>query len=285
MGADLLQGHLVVRDIERWCLRKGRRGGTAPVLAVIFFDTDPSAEDYVRIKAHVAEKAGVGYWVYEMSPDASCAQVQTQIRALNENARVHGILVQRPLPEHLGEPKVMAAIDPRKHVEEYRDGRASNIAADAVGRLLSSHGRRGALRRSAVHVAGAGNIVTDGFTAHMRRRYPWVSASPGLRQLVAAEHGGRPVVLITELHRGAGHVTPGMVRPEVRIVIDLGFYLSRGGVAAGDLDHAVLAMDGLAVAPTPGGVLPILPWLMMERTIRAARRLAREETGPGCACQ
>ncbi|KFG87451.1 Methylenetetrahydrofolate dehydrogenase (NADP(+)) [Metarhizium anisopliae] len=289
MGAILLEGHLVVKDIEQWCLRKGRRGRIDPVLAVVFFNTDPAAEQYIRIKAHVAEKAGVGYWVYEISPEASSAHVQRQIQELNENEQVHGILIQRPLPEHLNEPKIMASIDPDKHIEEYCEGQPSNIAADALCRLLSKHGRSRVLCESVVHVVGFG-IITDGFTSHMRHHYPRVSVSPNLPKVTGdakpgSEHVDRPAVLITELHRGPGFIKPRMIRPDVRVIIDLGFYSTEQGVIVGDLDHTVFEKDELAVAPTPGGVLPVLPWLMMERTIRAKRLLTRKESRFCCLCQ
>ncbi|KAG8420957.1 hypothetical protein J3458_002868 [Metarhizium acridum] len=233
--------------------------------------------------AHVFQ-AGVGYWVCEISPEASSVEVQKQIQQLNENEQVHGILVQRPLPEHLNEPKIMASISPDKHVEEYCEGQPSNIAADALGRLLSEHGRSRVLCQSVVHVVGFGNIITDSFTSHMRRHYPRVSVSPSLPK-VTSEQVDRPAVLITELHRGPGFIKPCMIRPEVRVIIDLGFYSTEEGIVVGDVDHAVFEKNGLAVAPTPGGVLPVLPWLMMERTIRAKRLLTRKESRFCCTCQ
>ncbi|TWU71168.1 hypothetical protein ED733_002903 [Metarhizium rileyi] len=310
MGATLLEGHPVVEDIERWCLRK-RRGELEAVLAVLFFNTDAAAEHYVRIKAHVAARvsdgmdgwereaqqprfademsqAGVGYWVYEMSPEASTAEVVAQIEELNRDARVHGVLVQRPLPRHLDELKTMASVSPAKQIEEYCEGRASNVAADALGRLLSKHGRhRRALCRSAIHIVGFGNVITNGFVSHMRRCYPRVSYSPGLPEAGgAAQRDASQEVLITELHRGPRYVKPRMIRPEVGVVVDLGFYASEKGFIVGDLDRAVLERDGLAVAPTPGGMLPILLWVMMERTIRAAERLSSRTRGQlGCLCQ
>ncbi|KAK2597372.1 hypothetical protein QQS21_005996 [Conoideocrella luteorostrata] len=292
MPASLLKGDLVVNDIHRWCLRKGHKDGVEPVLAVVFFNTDPAAEDYVRIKAHVAAKANVGYWVYEMPPNASSAEVKAQIRDMNRNPQIHGILIQRPLPEQLDEPKIMATISPVKHIEENSADQKSNIAADAFTRLLTKYGKRRLANRSMIHIAGFGNIITDDFIAHMARQYPFVSATPDLptgksNVQNGAKHdvNNKTAVLVTELHQGPGCITRDKIPPDVKVIIDAGFYSTEKGTIVGDVDHKAYQDSGLAIAPTPGGLLPILLWLMMERTIRAKRVLKHRESISCCACQ
>lgn len=74
MGATLLKGDPVVRDIEHWCLRKGRDDGIEPVLAVVFFNTDASAEHFVQIKAHVAARVNHQFGLYHDPPNRAITE-------------------------------------------------------------------------------------------------------------------------------------------------------------------------------------------------------------------
>lgn len=221
-----------------------------------------------------------------MSPEATSTQVQAQVREMNQNNHIHGILIQRPLPEHLNEPKIMGTIDTEKHIEQYCEGERSDIAADALSRLLAKYGRRRDLYQSTIHIVGFGNIITDNFVSHMKRQYPWVSVSPNLPGKTDDTKGAdRDAVLVSELHRGPGYIKTDMIPQGTRTIIDFGFYSTEKDGIVGDVDHTVFEEDGLAIAPTPGGVLPILLWLMMERTIRARRLVTKAEWHGCCVCQ
>ncbi|KAJ5210603.1 tetrahydrofolate dehydrogenase/cyclohydrolase catalytic domain-containing protein [Penicillium cf. griseofulvum] len=291
IGATLLRGDPVVRDIKQWCLRKGHNDEIEPALAVLYFNTDSAAEHYAQIKAHVAAQAGVGYWAYEMPPGATSAEVKSQIQRLNQDKNIHGILIQRPLPEHLDELKIMASVDPLKNIEEYCDGQTANIVADAFTRLLSKYGKLDLARQSTIHIAGFGNMITDGFISHMRHHYPHVRVTPHLPRNGDKnpsthqfnEHGNEQQhsLLVTELHQGPGYITTEKVPSDVLTIVDLGFYTTANGTIVGDVDHKVYEEAGLAIAPTPGGLLPVLLWVMMERTIRAKLKLVGKRS-PSC---
>ncbi|KAM0388252.1 hypothetical protein ACHAQC_009862 [Fusarium culmorum] len=288
-SARLLTGDLVVRDIERWCYRKADKSGVKPVMAVVYFNTGADAIDYVKIKAHVAARAGVSYWVYEMPVDASTTQVMSQVKKLNKNPRIHGILIQRPLPRQLNEPEIMRSINPIKNIEEYAKGRANNIAADALIRLLAKYGLLESAQQARIHIVGFGNIITKEFVKQMKSQFPYVSASRGFdpsydehEALRMEGETPRDSIIISELHRGPGFIKSSMVKPEVSVLVDLGFYVTEKGVI-GDASHALFDRSSLAISPTPGGVLPILLWIMMERTIKAKNLIMKEEL-QGCHC-
>ncbi|EWY87689.1 hypothetical protein FOYG_09087 [Fusarium oxysporum NRRL 32931] len=292
-SARLLTGDLVVRDIERWCRRKAEKGGVKPVMAVIFFNTGTEAVDYVKIKAHVAARAGVSYWVYEMPVDTSTIQVMSQVKKLNKNPQIHGILIQRPLPHQLNEPEIMGYIDPVKNIEEYAKCQADNIAADALVRLLARYGLLESAQQARIQIVGFGNIITKEFIKQMKRQFPYVSASKDFdpsydasldkREALQKEvQRPRASIIISEMHRGPGFIKASMVKPEVSVLVDLGFYATEKGVI-GDVSHSLFDRSDLAIAPTPGGVLPILLWIMMERTIKAKQMIAKEELR-GCCC-
>ncbi|KAJ4265311.1 hypothetical protein NW762_004596 [Fusarium torreyae] len=286
-SARLLTGDLVVRDIERWCHRKAEKAVVKPVMAVVYFNTGPDAVDYVKIKAHVAARAGVSYWVYEMPVDASTIQVMTQVKKLNNNPRIHGILVQRPLPHQLNEQEVMGYIDPVKNIEEYAKCRVSNIAADALVRLMARYGLLESAQQAKIQIIGFGNIITNEFIKQIKLQFPYVSASKDFETdkheaLQKDAETPRASIIISELHRGPGFIKASMVKSEVSVLVDLGFYATEKGVI-GDVSHSLFDRDDLAIAPTPGGVLPILLWIMMERTIKAKQIMVKEER-EGCCC-
>ncbi|KAF5664985.1 mitochondrial tetrahydrofolate synthase [Fusarium heterosporum] len=292
-SARLLAGESVVRDIERWCHRKAEKGGMQPVMAVVYFNTGTDAVDYVEIKAHVAARAGVGYWVYEMPVDASTTQVMSQVKELNKNPLIHGILIQRPLPRQLNEPEIMAYINPVKNIEEYSKCQVNNIAADALVRLLAKYQLLGLAQQAKIQIVGFGNVITEEFIKQIKRQFPYVSASKDwdlsydARQdkyeaLQKEVKTPRASMIISELHRGPGFIKATMVDPEVSVLVDLGFYVTEKGII-GDVSHSLFDRSDIAIAPTPGGVLPILLWIMMERTIKAKQIVAAEEL-EGCCC-
>ncbi|KAH6952196.1 hypothetical protein DER45DRAFT_529615 [Fusarium avenaceum] len=290
--AHLLTGDLVVQDIERWCHRKAQKDGVTPVMAVVYFNTGADAVDYVKIKAHVAARAGVSYWVYEMPVDASTTHVMGQVKKLNKNPRIHGILIQRPLPRQLDEPKIMGYIDPVKNIEEYTKCQVNNIAADALVRLLTRYGLLKSAQQARIQIVGFGNVITKEFIKQMKRQFRYVSASKDFNPSYDASEDEsealqeevktpRASIIISELHRGPGFIKSPMVKPEVSVLVDLGFYVTEKGVI-GDVSHSVFDRSDLAIAPTPGGVLPILLWIMMERTIKAKQIIAKGETEGYC---
>ncbi|KIL88470.1 hypothetical protein FAVG1_08551 [Fusarium avenaceum] len=239
--AHLLTGDLVVQDIERWCHRKAQKDGVTPVMAVVYFNTGADAVDYVKIKAHVAARAGVSYWVYEMPVDASTTHVMGQVKKLNKNPRIHGILIQRPLPRQLDEPKIMGYIDPVKNIEEYTKCQVNNIAADALVRLLTRYGLLKSAQQARIQIVGFGNVITKEFIKQMKRQFRYVSASKDFNPSYDASEDEsealqeevktpRASIIISELHRGPGFIKSPMVKPEVSVLVDLGFYVTEKGV-------------------------------------------------------
>ena len=228
-----------------------------------------------------------------MSPEASTAQVISQVQKLNKNPQIHGILVQRPLPDQVNEPKIMASIDHVKNIEEYTKGLADNIAADALVRLLTRYGLLRSAQHAKIRIVGFGNVITKEFIRQMKHQFPYVSWSKdfdsscdaGQEESEAGEteaKAPRRTIIVSELHRGPGFIKESMIKPEVSVLVDLGFYVTEKGVI-GDVSHSLFDRSNLAIAPTPGGVLPILLWIMMERTIKAKEMIAKEGMR-GCRC-
>ncbi|CAI0649172.1 unnamed protein product [Colletotrichum noveboracense] len=269
--ALFLKGAPVIGLLESWCIRNSKSiDGIKPTLAVVYFNTGVDADEYLRIKAEVAAKAGIDFIPYELAPNASTDGLLHLISTLNKCSQTHGILVQRPLPIQISETDVMGSISRRKHVEERLQGQPSNIAVDGVVRLLASYRKADMLDLSIVLLGGT-NIITPGFKAELKKRYPRIEMFKTPEEAKLVNRDG--VIVMTELNKG-GIIQPEMLGPGVELVIDLGFDIN---TKMGDLDPRVFDVDGLMVVPTPGGVLPVIIWLMMERTIKnmSRRRASR----------
>lgn len=204
-------------------------------------------------------------------------EVLERISALNYDDDSHGILIQRPVPDHLWTKQVMDSVAPVKHVEEFTQGKADNIAVDALTRLLQTYGKAWMLDLNIILLGGL-NIITPAFKEQLKLRHKQVQVAQTLESgMLDTKHD---TIIITELNHG--HIIkPDMLGSAIKLVVDLGF---DPDTKEGDLDPEVLDVEDLFVIPTPGGVLPVLLWTMMERTIKARDRLERSQIScaPGC---
>lgn len=166
----------------------------------------------------------------------------------------------------------MTSISPSKHIEEFTRNKPNNIALDSLERLLAYYHESKLLDLHAILLGGT-NIITPAFVAQLEQRHhkspTLLSQSPDAMSASST----KATIVLTELNQDS-IITPSMLGPNVKLVVDLGFDVE---TKQGDLDPDVLDMEGLKVVPTPGGVLPVLLWVMMERSILARDRLVREE--------
>lgn len=141
----------------------------------------------------------------------------SQVKKLNKNPQIHGILIQRPLPHQLNEPEIMGYIDPVKNIEEYAKCQADNIAADALVRLLARYGLLESAQQARIQIVGFGNIITKEFIKQMKRQFPYVSASKDFDPSYDASQDKREAlqkevqrprasIIISEMHRGPGFI-------------------------------------------------------------------------------
>lgn len=293
--ATLLSGHPVVTNISKWCHSHNQpRRGVKPTLAVVYFDTGEDAEEYLYVKAVIAARvlttctlesistdcryqAGIAYTTHKLHPKAPLNSVLSLIASLNRNESTHGILIQRPIPSHLPESKVMNSISPEKHIEEFTHGNPNNIALEALERLLANYQKSGLLDLHTILLGGT-NIITRAFVKQLALRHGKSTTLSNVPEDISTHR--QDTILITELNHDSV-ITPEMLGSRVKLVVDLGFDVE---TKQGDLDPDVLDIEGLTVVPTPGGVLPVLLWVMMERTIRARERMENADTGVAGCC-
>ena len=260
----------------------GRRVAALPVrpgLAVILVGDDPASAVYVRNKVKACHDAGL-HSVQERY-DASMTEpaLLARIAALNADARIHGILVQMPLPRHLDAQRVIEAIAPAKDVDGFSAHSAGQLMAGLPGlrpatplgcmKMLESTGVP--LRGLHAVVIGRSNTVGKPMALLLLQAHATVtvchSATPDL-----AAHTRQADVVVAAVGR-RNTLTAAMVKPGA-IVIDVGINRDEAGKLCGDVDFAGVAPVAGWISPVPGGVGPMTIAMLLSNTLQAAELAA-----------
>ncbi len=257
--------------------------GIKPGLAVVLVGEDPASQVYVRNKIARATESGLNSIEHRLPIDTDQATLNQLVADLNADPSVHGILVQLPLPDHLDEEQIIAAISPAKDVDGFHPenvgalnvGKESLVPCTPQGCMIMIDQVLGKdLSGKHAVVVGRSNIVGKPMAAlllqanctvtivHSRTASPEALAKEA-DILVAAV--GRPEMI------GEDWIKPGAT------VIDVGInVIERDGKRklVGDVDYAAAETVAGAITPVPGGVGPMTIACLMKNTLTAARRLA-----------
>lgn len=249
--------------------------GVQPGLAAILVGDNAASRIYVRNKVRACEDTGVRSEVHELPADVAQAALLGRIAALNADARVHGILVQLPLPKGLDAERVLDAIAPSKDVDGFH---AANLGALMQGRpgfvpgtpagvvRLIEHAGVPLAGRHAV-IVGRSNIVGKPLALLLLQKDATVtichSRTPDLGALTRQAD-----VLVSAVGR-PGIITTPMVRHGA-CVIDVGINRLADGRLVGDVDFAGVAEVAGSITPVPGGVGPMTIAMLIANTVRSA---------------
>ena len=289
MTAALIDGKKIAEDIKREVKIETDKlkadQGITPGLAFILVGENPASQAYVRMKGKACEEMGFYSVTDRLPAETSQEQLLRLIDRFNRDPKIHGILVQLPLPKHISEEKVLTAIDYRKDVDGFHP---INVGRLVIGqeclKPCTPLGVQELLMRSGndpsgkhVVVVGRSNIV----------------GKPVMNILLQKQKGANAVVTIA--HTGAkdiSHYTKqadiviaAMGRPECitgtmlkpgAVVIDVGINRVENAAAkngyrlVGDVHFASAAEVASAITPVPGGVGPMTIAMLMRNTLRGA---------------
>jgi methylenetetrahydrofolate dehydrogenase (NADP+) / methenyltetrahydrofolate cyclohydrolase len=248
--------------------------GARPGLAAIVAGSDPASRVYLRNKVRACEETGVRSEVHEFPADVSEAALLERIAALNADARVHGILVQLPLPPHADGERVLAAVSPAKDVDGFH---AHNLGLLLRGtpRFVpcTPAGIVRLLQHAAVPLAGRHAVVIgrssivgkplallllqkDATVTICHSRTPHLAALAREADVLVAAAGSPRLV-------GAEMVKPGAC------VVDVGIHRGDDGKLAGDVDAAAVMPHAGWITPVPGGVGPMTVAMLVANAVRA----------------
>lgn len=278
MPAKLIDGNALAASI-RASLKPAvaalaARGAQAGLAAVLAGD-DPASRVYLRNKARACEQTGVRSEVHELPKDVSEAALLERIAQLNADPRVHGILVQLPLPPQLDASRVLGAVSPAKDVDGFGvaslgallAGRPGFVPGTAAGVMrLLEHASVVLAGRNAT-IVGRSTIVGKPMALLLLQKDATVTICHSKTRDLAAVIR-QADILIAAAGR-ANLVTADMVKPGA-CVIDVGVNRLADGRLAGDVDFAAVKEIAGWITPVPGGVGPMTVAMLIVNTVRAA---------------
>jgi methylenetetrahydrofolate dehydrogenase (NADP+)/methenyltetrahydrofolate cyclohydrolase len=246
-----------------------------PGLATILVGDDPASATYVRMKREDSAQVGIESFHHEPGGDVSQEELAELIRELNADERVHGILLQLPLPGHLDQDPLISAIDPLKDVDGLTPANAGLLFQDRVGLVPCTPA-------GVMELLGEAGVDLEGARAVVIGRSILVG-KPVAQLLLAANatvthcHSRtrdlaavcREADVLVAAAGSPGLVTAEMVR-EGAVVIDVGTNRGDNGLV-GDVDFDSVKEVAGAITPVPGGVGPMTRAMLLSNTVLAAR--------------
>lgn len=253
--------------------------GKQPGLAVILVGDDPASQVYVRNKVKACADTGIHSVLEKYDRALPEAALLERIHALNNDAAIHGILVQMPLPKHIDPQKVIGAISNSKDVDGYSVQSAGELLAGLPGfrpctpygcmKLIESTGCD--LRGKHAVVIGRSNTVGKPMALLLLQANATVtichSATPDL-----GYHARQADVVVVAVGR-RNTLTADMIKPGA-VVIDVGMNRDDQGKLCGDVDFINAKEIASHITPVPGGVGPMTITMLLINTIESAERSA-----------
>ena len=291
MAARLIKGGEISKQIREEITKEiaelKEKHGVTPGLATILVGDDPGSKVYVGQKEKACNSLGIYSERTDLPADISEAHLLDLVDKFNDDAKLHGILVQLPLPKHIDAERVIYAINPDKDVDCFHPVNVGKLMIGAAAFLpCTPRGIVELLRRSDVTTEGK-HVVVVGRSN--------IVGKPMANLMLQAPPGGNATVTICHsktadlatftkmadiLIVAVGHpktITADMVKEGV-VVIDVG--VNRMGktpegkaILAGDVDFDAVQEKASAITPVPGGVGPMTITMLMKNTVVAAKAM------------
>jgi methylenetetrahydrofolate dehydrogenase (NADP+)/methenyltetrahydrofolate cyclohydrolase len=283
MTAQLIDGNALAQTIRaevagRTAALKAR--GVNPALSIILVGEDPASQVYTKHKVNDSMQTGLAATLETYPADLSEADLLARIRTLNDDPKVHGILVQLPLPKHMDSQKVIETISPAKDVDGFHVASAGALMTGAPGfwpctpygcmKMLESIGFD--LRGKHAVVIGRSNIVGKPMAMMLLAKSATVTICHSATQDLGAITRQADVIVAAVGKRNL--LTADMVKPGA-VVIDVGMNRKEDGKLAGDVDFDGVKEVAGWITPVPGGVGPMTRAMLLANTLEAAERAAK----------
>lgn len=272
--AKLIDGKLISTQVKDECKERVAKEGLDVTLAVIQVGNDPASTVYVGNKKKACEYIGIKSLSYELPEETTEEELLALVKKLNEDASVHGILVQLPLPEHIDEDKVIETISPKKDVDGFHPQSVGALSIGQPGFVsCTPAGIIQLLKRSGVEmegkecvIVGRSNIVGKPMALLMLRENATVTICHS-RTKDLKEVTKRADILIVAIGKPK-FITAEYVK-EGAVVIDVGIHRNENNKLCGDVDFDSVEPIASAITPVPGGVGPMTIAMLMNNCVEA----------------
>jgi methylenetetrahydrofolate dehydrogenase (NADP+)/methenyltetrahydrofolate cyclohydrolase len=290
MTAQIIDGKQIAANMREELkaeVAKLKEKGIVPGLGVILVGEDPASISYVTAKARTCEEIGIYSDDNRLPAQTSQQELILLVKKMNKDPKIHGILVQLPLPEHLNETDVLMTIDPDKDVDGFHP---MNVGKMVVGEKAflpcTPHGVIQLLLRSGVTIEGShvvivgrSNIVGKPLANMLIQKNAIGNATVTVchtRTKNLANHTRQADIVIAAAGR-PNTITADMVKEGV-VVIDVGVNRiedatkKQGFRLVGDVDFEAVKEKASLITPVPGGVGPMTITMLLYNTVESAKR-------------
>ena len=254
--------------------------GVVPGLAVVIVGQDPASQVYVRNKCLACERVGFYSEKYEMAANTTEDELIDLINKLNNDEKIHGILVQLPLPKHIDVERVLLTIKPEKDVDAFHPYNTGKIMLGKYDFLpCTPAGVMELLRRYNVDISGKhcvvigrSDIVGKPMAMLLLQANGTVtichSRTKNLGEICASAD-----IVVAAVGK-PNFVTADMVK-DGAVVVDVGINRLDNGKLCGDVKYDEVAEKASYITPVPGGVGPMTIAMLMKNTLTAAKKSAK----------
>jgi len=289
MSAKIIDGRAIAAKIRGRVARRVKEltmEGTEPGLGVVLVGQDPASMSYVNSKERDCDEVGIHSRDIRIPADTSENKLLDIVSSLNHDSRIHGILIQLPLPEHMSEERIIAAISPEKDVDGFHPVNLGRLVLNLSCFIPCTP-------YAVIEILQAENIRIEGSEIVLVGRSRVVGA-PLANLLLRKGYGGNATLTVCHsytrnmkevLSRGdiviAAAGKPGLIRGDMikkgAVVIDVGINRvedssrKRGYRLVGDADFDSVREAAKAITPVPGGVGPLTRAMLLWNTAVAAQ--------------
>ncbi|MBS0154784.1 MAG: bifunctional methylenetetrahydrofolate dehydrogenase/methenyltetrahydrofolate cyclohydrolase FolD [Nitrospira sp.] len=283
MAAQLIDGKALAQQVRDRLAQESAellaKKGVIPGLATILVGDDPASHVYVKNKQKACEMAGIYVDDHKLSVNTSQTELLMLIEKKNVDPKIHGILVQLPLPKHIDSKVILEAVSPLKDADgfhPYNFGRLVEghpvfeaCTPKGVIKMIESAGVTIEGKRAVV--VGRSNIVGKPLALMLLQRNATVTICHSKTKDLPAVCREADLLLVAI--GKAKFVTADMVR-EGAVVIDVGTNKTPEGKLCGDVDFEPVRQKAGWISPVPGGVGPMTIAMLLENTVESAKRAA-----------
>jgi methylenetetrahydrofolate dehydrogenase (NADP+)/methenyltetrahydrofolate cyclohydrolase len=280
MSAKIISGTEISKKIKQELAQEvgllKTKYDLTPGLAVVLVGENPASQVYVRMKEKGCELVGIYSEKHELPADITQDKLLELIDRLNRDEKIHGILVQLPLPGQINAEEVLEAISPDKDVDGFHPYNVGQLLVGKPGFVpCTPLGVIHMLKESGVDlvgkqavVVGRSNIVGKPVALLLLQEHATVTVCHS-RTKPLAEVTRRADVLVAAIGRPR-MITADMVKPGA-VVIDVGVNRLPDGKLCGDVDFEAVVQKAAAISPVPGGVGPMTIAMLLSNTVKSAK--------------
>lgn len=287
MTATLISGKQIAENLIENELqprvKKLNEQNIEPKLVVILVGDHAASASYVQQKEKFAKKSGISSEVLRFKETLSEAEMLTEIEKINNDSKIHGVIVQLPLPDHISVTKVLETIDPKKDVDGFTPENIGNLflgepclpccTPQGIIRMIES--ASGDMSGKNIVVIGKSNIVGKPVAALALNKQATVTVCHSKTKDIKHKLSDADIVIVAV---GRAEFFDGSFFPKGCVIIDVGIHRKdapekeRGWKLCGDVHFESASKIASAISPVPGGVGPMTVATLIENTVEAAER-------------